>query len=99
MNVVNENVWLITNRKKVDALLRQFEEHRMKGSYGGDINLGEGIMLVSGLINEIERLNREAEKQTDTSRMETIIEKQKVEIQQLKQNVANLKGEGDGTSS
>jgi len=86
MNVVNENVWLITNRKKVDALLRQFEEHRMKGSYGGDINLGEGIMLVSGLINEIERLNREAEKQTD-------------EIQQLKQNIANLKGEGDGTSA
>ena len=86
MNVVNENVWLITNRKKVDVLLRQFEEHRMKGSYGGDINLGEGIMLVNGLINEIERLNREAEKQT-------------TEIQQLKQNIENLKGEGDGASS
>jgi len=96
---MNENVWLITNKKKVDALLRQFEEHRMKGSYGGDINLGEAIMLTRGLIFEIERLNREAEKQTDTSRLETIIEKQKVEIKQLKQNITNLKGEGDGTSS
>ena len=96
---MNENVWLITNKKKVDALLRQFEEHRMKGSYGGDINLGEAIMLTRGLMFEIERLNREAEKQTDTSRLETIVEKQKVEIKQLKQNITNLKGEGDGTSS
>jgi len=96
---MNENVWLITNKKKVDALLRQFEEHRMKGSYGGEINLGEAIMLTRGLMFEIERLNREAEKQTDTSRLETIIEKQKVEIKQLKQNITNLKGEGDGTSS
>lgn len=83
---MNENVWLITNRKKVDALLRKFEEHRMRGSYGGDIDLGEAIMLTRGLIVEIERLNREAEKQT-------------TEIQQLKQNIENLKGEGDGTSS
>jgi len=96
---MNENVWLITNKKKVDALLRQFEEHRMKGSYGGEINLGEAIMLTRGLMFEIERLNREAEKQTDTSRLETIVEKQKVEIKQLKQNITNLKGEGDGTSS
>jgi len=96
---MNENVWLITNKKKVDALLRQFEEHRMKGSYGGDINLGEAIMLTRGLMVEIERLNREAEKEVDTSKLETIIEKQKIEIKQLKQNVANLKGEGDGTSA
>lgn len=96
---MNENVWLITNKKKVDALLRQFEEHRMKGSYGGDINLGEAIMLTRGLIVEIERLNREAEKEVDTSKLETIIEKQKVEIKQLKQNITNLKGEGDGTST
>lgn len=96
---MNENVWLITNKKKVDALLRQFEEHRMKGSYGGDINLGEAIMLTRGLIVEIERLNREAEKEVDTSKLETIIEKQKVEIKQLKQNITNLKGEGDGTSA
>jgi hypothetical protein len=96
---MNENVWLITNRKKVDALLRKFEEHRMRGSYGGDINLGEAIMLTRGLIVEIERLNREVEKETDASKLEAIVENQKIEIKQLEQNIANLKGEGDGTSA
>ena len=96
---MNENVWLISNRKKVKALLRQFEEHRMKGSYGGDINLGEGIMLISGLMNEIERLNRELNKQVDESKFETIIEKQKVEIKHLRQKIESLKGETNGPSA
>lgn len=96
---MNENVWLIANKKKVEMLIRQFEEHRMKGSYGGDINLGEAIMLTRGLMNEIERLNREVEKKEDTSKLKGIIERQTTEIKQLKQNIANLKGEGDGSSA
>jgi hypothetical protein len=51
------------------------------------------------LIVEIERLNREAEKETDASKLEAIVENQKIEIKQLEQNIANLKGEGDGTSA
>jgi hypothetical protein len=95
---MNENVWLISNKKKVEAMVRKFEEHRMKGSYGGDINLGEAILLTRGLMNEIERLNRELSKTVDTKKFETIIENQKVEIKHLREKIKTLKGEGDGPS-
>jgi len=95
---MNENVWLISNRKKVKALLRQFEEHRMKGSYGGDINLGEAIMLTSGLINEIERLNREnvelkSKPEVDISKLKAKIETLEIENKHLKGKISTLKGE------
>jgi len=93
---MSENVWLISNRRRVDTLIRQFEEYRMMGSYGGKINFGEGILLVRGLVNELERVNKELEKKAD----EDVIKKLKArneiletEIKHLKQKIQSLKGE------
>ena len=95
---MNENVWLISNRKRVTTLLRTYEEYRMKGSYGGEINFSEAILVTRGLMNEIERLNRELELKKNTKELETIIESQKVEIESLRKEISTLKGEGHGPS-
>lgn len=51
------NAWLDVNYKKLNILMKHIEEYRLKGSYGGSLNLTEILMMLKGAITEINRLD------------------------------------------
>jgi len=59
--MINSNVWLARQGRRVDAIVRQMEVYRAKGSYGGDLNLDEIITMFNGAKAEIDRLQKELE--------------------------------------
>lgn len=54
-----ENVWMETQGRRVDHLLYDLEKYRMSGSYGGELNLNEIIILFKGAKHEINKLQSE----------------------------------------
>lgn len=56
---MSTNAWLYSHGRRVGHLVRQLEEHRLKGTGGGEINFGELITLFRGVVAEIERLQKE----------------------------------------
>jgi len=60
------NVWLETHGRRVERLLYELDKHHMAGSYGGSLNLQEIMTLFRGAKREIERLQTELEKATES---------------------------------
>lgn len=56
------NDWLHIQLKRAENLIYQCEDYRLKGSYGGELNLAEVIFIIKGSINEIGRLQMEFDK-------------------------------------
>ena len=59
--MINSNVWLASQGRRVSVLIRNLEVYRAKGSYGGEINLAEIITLFNGATAEINRLQKLSE--------------------------------------
>ena len=53
------NIWMDTNKRRLDKIKRQLLEYNFAGSYGGAINLPEIISLIDGLTVEILKLQKE----------------------------------------
>ncbi len=56
------NNWLHIQTRRIESLVYQCEDYRLKGSYGGELNLAEIIFVIKGSTSEIERLQREFDK-------------------------------------
>jgi len=50
------NAWLDVNIKRLNILMRTIEEYRLKGSYGGNLDLSGILKMFKGAITEINRL-------------------------------------------
>ena len=51
------NSWLNVNFKKINLMLRSLEEYRLKGSYGGNLNLEEISNVIKSLKMEVQKLD------------------------------------------
>lgn len=56
------NDWLHSQLKRVEDLIYQCEDYRLRGSYGGELNLGEIIFVMKSACNEIGKLQIEFDK-------------------------------------
>ena len=56
---MTKNAWVESYGRRIAALSDQLEEYRLRGSYGGDLNLAEIITLFNGAKNEILRQQTE----------------------------------------
>jgi len=54
-----DNTWLKTNRRNIDGILTELESYRLKGSYGGKLNLFQIGRMIKGAISEIESLQKQ----------------------------------------
>ena len=63
--MTKENAWLVVHGRRIDTLMRECEEYRFKGSYGGNLNLGEIIFLIQGACLEIKNLTERIEQLTE----------------------------------
>jgi len=55
------NGWIMTFSKRVDEILKEMDIYRLRGSYGGNLNLGEIMNIISSARMEIINLNGENE--------------------------------------
>jgi len=55
----NVNIWLQSYRNRINHTIYQMEEYRLKGSYGGNLNLQEIIQMLKGSCNEIQKLQND----------------------------------------
>jgi len=53
------NKFLNAYNSRIINILRECEEYRFKGSYGGSLNLGEIINIMNGLKKELQNLTEE----------------------------------------
>lgn len=53
------NIFIQTNRKKIEAIKRQLIEYNYAGSYGGSINLMQVNNMIDGLLIEVSKLEEE----------------------------------------
>ena len=51
--------WIDSYGRRIATLTDQLEEYRLRGSYGGDLNLAEIVTLFNGAKNEIMRQQTE----------------------------------------
>ena len=56
------NNWLNIQLRRAENLIYQCEDYRLKGSYGGELNLAEIVFILKGSLNEIQRLQKEFDK-------------------------------------
>jgi sensor histidine kinase YesM len=56
-----KNLWLQMNYGRINSLLYKMQEERFKSSYQGQLDLGLVILLYNGMINEIEKLDKDNE--------------------------------------
>jgi hypothetical protein len=54
-----KNVWLQLNYKRINSLIYRMQEERFKSSYQGQLDLGSVVIMFNGMINEIEKLQKE----------------------------------------
>lgn len=54
----SKNVWLQVNAGRINNLMTKLEEERQKSSYPGQIDFGSVKNMMTGMINEIENLQR-----------------------------------------
>ena len=59
MNKIVRNIFLQSNFTTIEKLKTRLIDYHMKGSYGGNLQLDVIISLFDGLINEIEKLQKE----------------------------------------
>lgn len=56
---MSENTWLRANGRSVNNTLTELEAYRLKGSYGGQLNLHQIGRMLRGAVGEIENLQKE----------------------------------------
>ena len=72
------NAWLNVNFKKINLMLRDLEEYRLRGSYGGSLNLLDISNVIKGLKVEVQKLDSQVMLQQE------IIEKLQKELKEYK---------------
>ena len=59
MTLQGNNVFLNTFGKRIEKLMFDLETYRLKGSYGGNINLAEAIGMYKACLKEINDLQKQ----------------------------------------
>lgn len=56
------NMWIQSNKRRLEKIKRELVEYSYAGSYGGSINLMEVNAMLDGMLVEITKLTEENEK-------------------------------------
>jgi hypothetical protein len=56
---MHTNIWIQTNKRRIEAIKRQLIEYNYAGNYGGAIPLMEVNNIIDGMMIEITKLEKE----------------------------------------
>ena len=90
---MTENVWLNSFGRRISNLLTHIEEQRLKGGYGGSLNLNEVITLFKGAQNEIVRQDTEIKSLNEKIKsLENAVKRQDDDMKKLAESIKQPAG-------